>query len=359
MVLAAGMSRRMGSSVPKQLLCLGHKTLLQHTLENVRAANVSEIVLVLGAQADEIRQQIQGNEVKVVVNPEYQQGMGTSLRTGLSALSPSAKAALIVLADQPFVAPATLDGLIDSHAGSRSQITIPLYRGFRGNPVLLDRSVFPELMALSGDVGCRAIFGSHTQGIHKLEVDDPGILLDVDTAADLERVERFAAADAARQFRLPEMEQRGQATHGPEVVIVGHDEVCRALARLARVLKFNVTFVDPLLALTELPEADRVLHVLDFSRLPAGEKFVVVASRGQCDEETIEQALLIQASYVGLLANRKRAEEVLNALRGRGTAAEKLEGVHSPAGLSIGASAPEEIALSILAEIVALRKSQR
>ncbi|HKT50833.1 MAG TPA: NTP transferase domain-containing protein [Candidatus Angelobacter sp.] len=356
-VLAAGTSQRMGSTVPKQLLQFGNKTLLEHALENVRAAQVSEIVLVLGAQSDEIRGKVADHGITTVFNPDYQQGMGTSLRTGLAALGPSATAALIVLADQPFVASATVDRLIHSHAESRAQITIPLYRGFRGNPVLLDRSVFPELMALSGDVGCRAIFGSHTEGIHKVEVDDPGILVDIDTAADLQRFEQFTGANAVR--RLPELEQRSQdLIQGPELVIVGHDEVCRALGALARILKFSVAFVDPLLTLNEFPEADRVLHMLDFSRLPTGEKFVVVASRGQCDEEALEQAMIGNASYVGLLANRNRAQELLNALRVRGIPNEKLQTVHSPAGLSLGASSAEEIALSILAEVVA-SKSKR
>lgn len=356
-ILAAGMSRRMGSTGLKQLLQLGNKSLLEHTLENVRAAQVNEIVLVLGAQADEIRQRVANHGITVVLNPDYQQGMGTSLRTGLAGLSPSVKAALVVLADQPFVAPATIDRLIHSHAESRAQITIPFYRGFRGNPVLLDRSVFPELMALSGDVGCRAIFGSHTEGIHKVEVDDPGILIDIDSATDLQRVEQFTGANAAR--RLPELEQRSQdQIKNPDLVIVGHDEICRALAALAHVLNFTVTFVDPLLSLTELPEADRVLHVLDFSRLPAEEKFVVVASRGQWDEEAVEKALICDASYVGLLANRNRAQEVLNALRVRGIPANKLAAVHSPAGLSLGASSPEEIALSILAEVVASKSKK-
>ena len=355
-VLAAGSSRRMGSTVPKQLLRLGGKALLQHTLDNVSASKVSEVALVLGAQSDEIRQQISADGIRVVVNPDYQQGIGTSLRAGLSALSDSARATLIVLADQPFVAPRTLDCLIDSHSRSQAQITIPLYRGFRGNPVLLDRSVFPELMTLSGDVGCRAIFGSHTEGIYKIEVDDPGILLDIDTAADLQKLEQFAGIDVARQLRMPALEQRRDDHNSPDLVIVGHDVVCRALGALAQILRFTVTFVDPLLGLKELPEGDRVLHVLDFSKLPAGKKFVVVASRGQFDEEAVEQALISDAAYVGLLANRKRAQEVMNALRSHGIPAKKkVETVHSPAGLSLGAETPEEIALSILAEILASR----
>src|SRR5882672_3412543 len=158
-VLAAGMSRRMGT--PKQLLRMEGKTILERTLENVRNSAVDEIILVLGFAADAVEKEISTEGIKVVRNDEYQQGMGTSLRAGLAAVGPKASAALIVLADQPLVRAHTLNQLIECHQSSQSQIIIPIYKGFRGNPVLLDRSVFPELKGLGGDVGCRAIFGSH------------------------------------------------------------------------------------------------------------------------------------------------------------------------------------------------------
>lgn len=357
-VLAAGMSRRMGRA--KQLLGIAGKTLLERTLDYVRAAQVSEIVLVLGAEAEEIRRQLAPGDFRVIVNPEYQQGMGTSLRCGLAAVSPSTQAALIVLADQPFVRPATLDRMVAYHAELQAQIILPLYRGFRGNPVLLDRSVFPEVMSLSGDVGCRAIFGNHTDGIHKLEVNDPGVLLDIDTESDLVAIDSRAGTDPIERFRLPEIEGRepqSDRAARPELLIVGRDEVARALAKLASVLKFNITFVDPLLRPAEVPEADRVVHVLNFALLPQQERFVVVASRGQCDEEAVEEALNTGASYVALLASKNRAREIINSLRQRGVGSDKLASVRAPAGLEIGAETPEEIALSILAEMVATRRT--
>jgi molybdenum cofactor cytidylyltransferase len=356
-VLAAGMSRRMGTA--KQLLRLGEKAVLERTLQAVRSSQAAEIVLVLGAEAGEIRRQLSLEGLKVIFNPEYYEGMGTSLRAGLGALSESAQGALIVLADQPFIRPQTLDRLVDYYHQSAAEIVLPLYKGFRGNPVLLDRSVFPEVMGLSGDVGCRAIFGSHTEGIRKFEVDDPGVLLDVDTDEDLRRLQEFSDAHAHGAFRLPDIEQRlraGQDEDRPDLVIIGHDEMARALGKLGRVLKFNVTFVDPLLQLADLPEADRVLHVLDFSLLPSREKLFVVASRGQCDEEALEQALTGESSYVALVANRNRAEEVLQSLRMRRIAEDKLSTVCSPAGLPIGAQSAEEVALSILAEIISARR---
>src|SRR5215475_8193274 len=91
-VLAAGSSRRMGT--PKQLLRLGTKTLLDRVLETVRSSGVSEIVLMLGAAADDIKRSVAISDVTVVINPDYEQGMGTSLRKGVAALSPSIGAAL-------------------------------------------------------------------------------------------------------------------------------------------------------------------------------------------------------------------------------------------------------------------------
>jgi molybdenum cofactor cytidylyltransferase len=354
-VLAAGMSRRMGT--PKQLLRMGGETILERTLRNVRTSAVSEIVLVLGHAAADVEKEISSERVKIVHNQEYQQGMGTSLRTGLAAVNPETNAALVVLADQPFVRPETLNKLIACHEESRPQIIIPLYKGFRGNPVLLDRVVFPELSALSGDVGCRAIFGSHTENIRKLEVDDVGILLDIDSPEEYRKLAHEAKPNPSGSAG-PALESReALPEQGPELIVVGRDAVAEALVKVGQFLKFTVTLVDPLLTLKEVPGADRILRVLDFSLLPpADERHVVVASRGQFDEEAIEQALRIDARYVALLANRKRAEEIVQTLRTRLFPPEKLAGVRAPAGLDIGAESPEEIALSIMAEIVAARR---
>ena len=189
-ILAAGKSTRMGEA--KQLLRLGESTVLGRTIENVRrSAVVDEIVLVLGASAEAIRRRLPASlleGLKVVVNPAYEQGMASSLRAGLSALDSQTSAALIVLADQPFVRPETLDQLARKYRCTPAPIVIPSYKGVRGNPVLLDRSVFAEVMALEGDTGCRAIFDNHTERTVKLEVEDEGILLDIDNQEDYERL---------------------------------------------------------------------------------------------------------------------------------------------------------------------------
>jgi len=191
-VLAAGTSTRMGQA--KQLLPLGPSNVLAQTLENVRSASIAEIVLVLGSSAQAICQQLPPpllEGLKVVVNHDYMQGMASSLRQGLSALDQHDKhsdAALIVLGDQPFVRPQTLDQIVDAYRRSPAQIVIPLYQGTRGNPVLLDRSVFAEVAALEGDIGCRAIFAKHLEGIVNVEVEDMGVLLDIDDQQDYDRL---------------------------------------------------------------------------------------------------------------------------------------------------------------------------
>ena len=353
---------------PKQLLRIGGETILERTLNNVRASQVAEIVLVLGHAAESVEKEISTAQIRVVHNPDYQQGMGTSLRAGLAAVSADASAALIILADQPFVRPETLNRLIACHRESRPQtvipqIIIPMYQGFRGNPVLLDRSVFAEVKGLNGDVGCRAIFGDHTEGICKLPVDDAGILLDIDSRADFETLGDSGSPtgiEASHASGIAQLESREDVPAGrPELVLVGRDALAQALAKLGRLLNFTVTVVDPFLGLTEWPEADRALHALDFSLLPAAaERYVVVASRGQFDEEAVAQALQGGSLYIALVANKKRAEEVVRSVRKQSFTPEKFAAIRAPAGLEIGAQGPEEIALSIMAEIVATRRQR-
>lgn len=357
-ILAAGMSSRMGEA--KQLLRLGGTTLLDQVMLNLRGSRVDEIVLVLGHEAETIKQTIATKKLKIVVNESYREGMGTSLRAGLSALAPEVDAALIVLADQPFVRSTTFDQIIDHYRESNAQIVIPIFKGFRGNPVLLDRSVFPEVMALTGDIGCRAIFGNHLDGIAKVPVEDVGILLDLDSKDDVARLQDFrhgtrgdSSAVEAADLVGREIAGDDQPSQGPELTIVGRDPVAIALAKIGKLLRFGVTVVDPFLKSSDLPDADRFLYSLDFSMLPAAStRYVVVASRGQFDEEAVEQALHSNSTYIALVANKKRAQEIRRSLELKGAPAEKLAKVHAPAGLSIGAETPEEIALSIMAEIV-------
>jgi molybdenum cofactor cytidylyltransferase len=165
--------------------------MLARTLTNVRASRVDEVVLVLGASAELIRRELPAallEGLRVTINENYASGMASSVRAGLAAASPGFEAALIVLADQPLVRPETMDQIVEQYCGSDAEIVVPYFEGSRGNPVLLDRAVFAEVMALEGDVGCRAIFPRHADGILRVDVNDAGILTDVDSREDYERL---------------------------------------------------------------------------------------------------------------------------------------------------------------------------
>lgn len=333
----------------KQLLPLGQSTLLETVIDKVRRSQVREMVVVLGAGAEEIRSQIRFDGIRVVLNQDFGKGMGTSLARGIGAVE--SDAALVVLADQPFVETATLDRLIGAYRAKNPQIVIPLFRGFRGNPVLLDRSVFPEIRGLDGDIGCRAIFGGHSENILKVPVDDAGVLLDIDTREDFEKLGRGRVPLGAP------VELSGRVWDArPRLVIVGSEKTAVTLAAVAKLMNFLVIMVDPFVTREEAPGADFVIHELDFSKLPAAATSVVIASGGRFDEEAVEQALSSRAGYIALVANRKRSQEVLSRVAARGI---DPGAVRTKAGIDIGAEGPEEIALSVMAEIIAERHRSR
>jgi len=194
-VLAGGTSSRMGSSKP--LLSVGGRPLLDHVLATVRGSQVGDIVVVLGHEAERVRAAVSFDGARAVVNDAYEQGMSTSIRAGVHAADPKSDGFLIVLGDQPFVSSATLDALIARRHESGAEILIPTYEGRRGNPVLLDRSLSEDVESITGDQGCRAIFGRHLRGILEVPVDDPGILVDLDTP------DQVAHAEALIRGGLP------------------------------------------------------------------------------------------------------------------------------------------------------------
>lgn len=183
-VLAAGQAARFGQC--KQLVRLGDKTLVEHVLDTVNASAVDDIIVVLGAHAEEIQRHVKFKRERVVINPEYAEGMSTSIHAGLRAVTAATDAAIIMLADQPLVAPQTLDRLADEYRTRKAPAVIPTYRGARGNPVLVDKSLFPEMLALRGDTGFRAILMRHPDSVVTVPVDDVGIVTDIDTSEDFD-----------------------------------------------------------------------------------------------------------------------------------------------------------------------------
>jgi molybdenum cofactor cytidylyltransferase len=184
-VLAAGGSSRMPEL--KQLLPLGGRPMVRWAVEAACAAGLAQVVVVVGAQAEAVEQALAGLPAEVVRNERWPEGMSSSVRAGLQALQPGTRAALMLLADQPGVRPDLLRALVDGYLASGAPIVVPVFCGRRGNPVLFDRSLFPELMAVEGDRGGRVVIARHESAVHCVDVDDAAVISDVDTRQDYER----------------------------------------------------------------------------------------------------------------------------------------------------------------------------
>lgn len=181
-VLAAGMSTRMGSVKP--LVSVSGRTFIERVLDNVLDSSVDSVVVVLGYEAERVRGFVFSNRVRVVVNEKYREGMASSIRAGL-AVTGEVDAAMIVLADQPFVKTDTMDRILAVYRERRPKIVIPEFAGQRGNPVVVDRSLFPELLDLTGDVGARAVFGKYLGETAKVSVADRGVVVDLDSPEEI------------------------------------------------------------------------------------------------------------------------------------------------------------------------------
>jgi molybdenum cofactor cytidylyltransferase len=184
LVLAAGSSRRMGEN--KLLVEVEGAPMVARVVDAARASRASRVVVVTGHDAAAVRAALAGRAVEIVHNPEHGEGMASSLRVGLGAVA-SADGALVCLGDMPWVRTEDLDALLaafDPAAGR--DLCVPFHRGKRGNPVLWGARHFADMMRLAGDAGARALLEARAADVVAVEIDHPGVLLDVDTRAALE-----------------------------------------------------------------------------------------------------------------------------------------------------------------------------
>jgi molybdenum cofactor cytidylyltransferase len=147
-LLAAGTASRMGSN--KLLFELDGESLLRRAARRALAGGLSPLLVVLGHQAERAREELAGLPCQVVVNADYQQGITTSLQAGIAALPPGARAAVVLLADMPFVTPEMLAGLAARYRETGAPLVISDYEGVNAPPMLYDRSLFTEIQAMAG-----------------------------------------------------------------------------------------------------------------------------------------------------------------------------------------------------------------
>jgi molybdenum cofactor cytidylyltransferase len=184
-ILAAGESRRMG--YPKPLLKIGRQTFIEHIAETMLTV-VTRLVIVLGAHRDRVRAAIPRDaRIAIVENPNYAHGQLSSLKVGLGALQADAAAALVHLGDHPMVRVETFRAVVDCYNQTGKPIAIARHDGHRGHPVIFDRATFAELQSAPEEEGARYVVNADPSRIAYIDLDDPGINLDLDTPSDLER----------------------------------------------------------------------------------------------------------------------------------------------------------------------------
>ncbi|OAN45475.1 4-diphosphocytidyl-2C-methyl-D-erythritol kinase [Chloroflexus islandicus] len=180
LLLAAGQSTRMGQ--PKQLLDWQGRPLVAHIAAEALASQLAGLTVVVGAAEAQVRAALRDLPVQIVTNPAYAEGLGSSLGAGLRALPADADAAMVVLVDQPLVTARLMNELIDAYRTAPATLAlVPVYRGQRGNPVIVAAALFAELQTLRGDTGARAVFNRYAGQIIWYETNDPAVVTDADT----------------------------------------------------------------------------------------------------------------------------------------------------------------------------------
>lgn len=193
-VLAAGQSKRMGQH--KLLLPFGEETILTQTLKNILQARIGTIYLVVGHHKEDIYKVLEQKglleEVCIIVNPSYETGQSSSVKSGIQAL-PEKNGAMFALGDQPLVTPALYQELAQAYRGGRHPLVVPVdAQGKRGNPTVFAPELFPEIAQLQGDTGPRSLLDKYQDRILHVLSQEAGIHFDIDTKEAYEKSLREA-----------------------------------------------------------------------------------------------------------------------------------------------------------------------
>jgi len=187
-VLAAGRSTRMGA-LNKMLAEIGGKPLVRIAAEQALASRAKPVIVVTGHQHEQVEAALAGLPVRFVHNPDYAEGLGTSLRTGIAAVPEDAGGAIVCLGDMPQVDSGLIDKLLAAFDPDKGAlIVVPSIDGKRGNPVVWSRRFFNELMAITGDVGARHLIGQYAEVMTEVPLSGEAALTDVDTPESLKAV---------------------------------------------------------------------------------------------------------------------------------------------------------------------------
>lgn len=185
-VLAAGQSRRMAPQ-NKLLLPFRGKPIIQFILDEILPLNFTEILVVIGFEENKIRQILHDYPVRFIFNSDYEKGMSTSIKAGLSQARPNVDGFMIFLGDMPRIDRKVLKNQIKCfYKDPNHSIVVPVVRNRRGNPVIFARKYRNELLGLTGDSGARSVIEKFPERVTEVEIQNERLLMDIDTWQDYE-----------------------------------------------------------------------------------------------------------------------------------------------------------------------------
>jgi molybdenum cofactor cytidylyltransferase len=180
------------------MIDLQGKPILTHVLNIFQLTKIGELIVVASSGDDHVSSIAARENVRIVLNHHPDEGMAWSLKLAIGAVQ--GQAVVVGMGDQPLLLPSTINTIIDFYeASSEAKIVVPVYNGQRGNPVLFDRVLFPQIMRIHGDVGAKSVVMKNASMVKEVLVDDVGVLLDIDNPHSLETAERVLAARRLRE----------------------------------------------------------------------------------------------------------------------------------------------------------------
>jgi molybdenum cofactor cytidylyltransferase len=175
----------------KQLLPVGGKTFVECCVDNLLASRAGEVVVVTGHREEDVRAALEGRPVRFAHNPHYRLGMSESIKRGVAAIAPDARAVMIALVDQPLIGPEIIDQIIYAYETRDSLVVIPTFEGQRGHPVILDLGLKREILEMDPNRGLRQVVQAHERDTLRVRVSNRAVLLDFDYPEDYKRLKNL------------------------------------------------------------------------------------------------------------------------------------------------------------------------